>query len=187
MIVNTYTNFLSHEVQEKINYLMNVAQQDPNNRMPNNYSTKKLALNDTLAVSIAERDGIPFGYSSLMHRQIYKNTARIISRFYYHPLHEIRGLKTAELPSIKFLWREHTVRMIEDQTKLAYDLGYDGVFISQHDKTLRLFTRMYNGLSKRSSIKDWNFDPNKKYRVCGGEDCEHWVISHGELQLKEVI
>jgi hypothetical protein len=90
------------------------------------------------------------------------------------------------LNSVKFLWRDHTVKMIEDQTKIAYEMEFDGVFISQHDKTLRLFTRMFNGLPLRTSIRNWNFDPNKKYKVCDGDNCQHWVISHGELQLDEV-
>jgi hypothetical protein len=94
MIVNTYTDFLKQEVQEKIDYLINIAQYDPKNRMPNNYSKQMLALNDTIAVSIAEKDDVPFGYSSLMHRkQYYRNTARIISRFYYHSLEKQQGLK----------------------------------------------------------------------------------------------
>jgi hypothetical protein len=184
--VKTYTNFLDHEVKEKIDYLMMLAQHDNNNRMPDNYSIQKLALNDTIAVSIAERNGIPFCYSSIMNRSVYKQSARVLSRYYYHPLHKIRGLNPAEMPSIKTIWRDHAIKMVESQTELAFQLGYDGVFMSQHDKSVRFFTRMYHGLIEKCSIKDWDFDPGKQYRVCNGPDCEHWVISHGKFYLEEV-
>lgn len=184
--VITYTDFLTNEVQEKIQFILNIAQQDPNNRMPGNYSKEKIALNHTLAVSIAERDSVPFSYSSLMHRPNYKESARVISRFYYHPLHKIRGLKNAEMPSIKHIWRDHTISMIEQQTELAYEMGFNGVFISQHDKSLKFFTRMYDGLLVKSKFKDWKFEPGKLYRVCNGEDCEHMIIHRGNFYLEEV-
>lgn len=183
--VNTYTNFLDTEVQEKIEFIINMAQNDDNNRLQHNYSRSKIALEETLAVSIAEKHGIPFSYSSLMHRDTYKNSARVISRFYYNPLDKIKGLRNSEMP-LKYIWRDHTIKMIESQTTLAYDLGFTGVFISQHDKALKVFKRMYDGLEVLSKIKGWKFDPEKKYKVCNGDDCEHWVIWHQNLYLEEV-
>jgi len=183
--VNTWQDFRDRpEVLEKIDFLLEKAQTDPNNRMPANYSKEKIALDFTLAVSIAERDGEPFSYSSIMHRKIFKNSARVISRFYYHPLHKIKGLRNAEMP-LKHIWRDHTIDMIEQQTEIAFELGYDGVFISQHDKSLKFFTRMYNGLLVKSKYKDWKFKGNKLYNVCHGHECQHMIIHKGNFYLEE--
>lgn len=183
--IKTYTDFSNPEVLEKIEYVMNLATHDDNNRMPDNYTTKKLALNDTLAVSIAESNGEPYSYSSLMHRKIYGNSARVLSRYYVLNRVPLSGLKPADR-RIKYVWRDHALDMLKEQTTIAYDMGYEGVFISQHDKSIKLFTRMYHGLEKLSEIKGWKFDPDKKYRVCNGEDCEHWIFHHGKLFLEEV-
>jgi hypothetical protein len=182
--VKTYTDFLQPEVYEKIEHILRVAQHDPNNRMPSNYTPSKIALDNTLAVSIAERNGIPFSYSSVMHRPIYKESVRVISRFYYLPL-KTHGLKNSEMP-LKYIWRDHTIQMIDSQVKLAYELGFKGVFISQHDKSLKVFTRMYYGLEVLSTVKGWHFDPKKKYKVCNGKDCEHWIFWHKNLFLEEI-
>jgi hypothetical protein len=183
--VKTYENFRDLEVKEKIEYITYQAQHDPNNRMPDNYSKSKIALDNTLAVSIAEKDGIPFSYSSIMHRPTYKESVRVISRFYYNPIEKIKGLRNSLMP-LKHIWRDHTIKMIDSQVNYAYNKGYKGVFISQHDKSLKVFTRMYFGLETLSEIKGWNFDPNKKYKVCNGPDCEHWIFWHGKLFLEEI-
>lgn len=183
--VNTWQDFRDRpEVLEKIDFLLEKAQTDTNNRMPANYSKDKIALDTTQAVSIAERDGKPFSYSCIMHRPIYKDSVRVISRFYYSPI-KTKGLRNSEMP-LKYIWRDHTIQMIEQQIAIAYDMGFSGAFISQHDKALKVFKRMHSGLEVLCGIKGWQFDPNKKYRVCNGADCEHWIFWHKNLYLEEV-
>jgi hypothetical protein len=183
--VNTWQDFRDRpEVLEKIDYLLEKAQNDSNNRMQYNYTRTKISFEHTLAISIAERNGIPFSYSSLMNRPMYKKSARVISRFYYNPLHKIKGIRNAEMP-LKHIWRDHTIQMIEQQTDLAYKLGYDGVFISQHDKSIKFFGRMYKGLLVKSKYNDWNFSGAGLYKVCNGKDCKHMIIYRGKLHLKE--
>lgn len=138
-------------------------------------------VEEILAYSIATiEDGTPVCCNLLQTRTFYNGMARVGSRYYIDSVN--RSLKTPWMAA-KGDTRPFTVQMIDDQTDIAEQMGYRGVFFSRKANYL-ILKNIYTGMQKRSKYKDWILgDKYIQYKLCNGPGCDQWVVWRGELTL----
>lgn len=137
--------------------------------------------NEIIAYSLAELDDIPVCINLLQDRTFYNGMARVASRYYIDSVNE--GLKTPWM-KIKGDTRPFTAQMIDQQTELAFNLGYKGVFFSRN-ANYRILKNIHSGMLKRSKYKDWVIeDKDRLFKLCDGPvGCNQWIVWKGELTL----
>lgn len=142
-----------------------------------NYTQNNLKILDSIAVSIYLKNGNILGFSSIIHRDLFKNGCRILNRFYKSKCY--RFAKT-DIPLTKI--------MILDQIKVCKDLDFEYVFMSRESNTSGTPFKFY--LNKLNLI-GWKIEQDKYFVCNNGEKCKQYIawmplITDKKIQLKKV-
>ena len=153
-----------------------------NSKLASNYTKDKLKEN-VWATSVILENNQVVGVASVLHRDIYGNNARIMNRYFYRP-ESYPGLMPELYAGINT--RQTSIDMIDQQTDIAYSLGFSGVFVSQGRPKNVILKRMCAAHNNHSKYK-WTMDEKNKYlvhRAAHNDKSWQWIFYNGELELK---
>ena len=135
-----------------------------NDTLRENYTLENMFKDDTKAVSITYKRGMPYQISTVISRPIFNNALRICNRFFQIPTDRSKTLIGFDLRTM--------IEMIASQQNMFLD---SQLFISREKnvKTLDLMTKWINCFTSQS----WQVQ-KQKYMVCEGEHCNQYIASN---------
>ena len=152
LVINTYPVKLYPLILEEIIDLT----VDIDDRLAENYG-ENLDFTDSIAVTTVKDDETLVAFSTILHRDMFGNSVRILNRHYKNP--EYRRVNWGHQRRI----REYTYEMIQHQILFAKDEGYDVAFISRELKDNNLNNFDSTALNRFKNYfpdhKKWIFSP----------------------------
>ena len=125
-------------------------------RLSQNYGDN-LDFVDSLAVTVVKDDETLVAFSTILHREIFGNSVRILNRHFKNP--KYRRMNWGHQRRI----REYTYEMIQQQMLYAKEGGFDVAFISRELKDNNLVNLNSTALNRFKNYfpdrKGWIFSP----------------------------
>lgn len=147
--VKTYSH-VDPAFHEAGSTLLELGKQITDDRLAENYTAKRMKLDDTVGISIYYEGSTPVGFSTILNIPLFNNSVRILNRFYKIPSHRDNHRRVTD----------GTKAMVNQQIELSKSLGFSYAFMSREGVSppaMRHYTRQLD--------QDWVV-LNDRFQVC---------------------
>ena len=137
------------------------AEESKGTKLEENYTTN-MKEDEWLALSYYEDECKILGFSSVVYRDIWNGSARIVNRM----------LKSREyrFASTSGEMTEHTTQMLKQQIAFCRDNGFDNAFMSRESNSSKAAFMRY---LKNMQFTEWHI-PEGRYMTCTSDVADCW-------------